>query len=52
MKLECVSPGPKGFECRLFECSKCAHAETRAVPSDPMKSKAVRWLAGELKAPE
>jgi tRNA(Ile2) C34 agmatinyltransferase TiaS len=52
MKLENVSPGSKGFEHRLFECSKCDHAETRAVPSDPIKSSAVQWLAGELRAPE
>jgi hypothetical protein len=51
MKLKDVSPGPKGFERRLFECAKCDHVETRAVPSDPIKSSAVRWLAGELKAP-
>jgi Zn ribbon nucleic-acid-binding protein len=51
MKLECVSPGPEGLEHRLFECSKCDHAETRAVP-DPIKSKAVRWFAGELRGPE
>jgi hypothetical protein len=52
MRLEDVSLGPKGFERRLFECSKCDHAETRAVPSDPIKSDVVRWLAGELRAPE
>jgi hypothetical protein len=52
MKLECVSPEPKGFERRLFECSKCNHAETRVVASDPIKSKAVGWLAGELRSPE
>jgi hypothetical protein len=51
MRLEDVSLGPKGFERRLFECAKCDHAETRAVPADPIKSNAVRWLAGELKAP-
>jgi transposase-like protein len=51
MKLEQVSPGPKGFEVRLFECAKCDRVETRAVP-DPIRSKAVRWFAGELRAPE
>jgi transposase-like protein len=51
MKLERVSPGSKGFEHRLFECAKCDHAETRAVP-DPIQSKAVRWFAGELRSPE
>jgi len=52
MRLEDVSLGPKGFERRLFECFKCDHTETRAVPSDPIKSNVVRWLAGELRAPE
>jgi len=52
MRLENVSLGPEGFESRLFECFKCDHAERRAVPSDPIKSDAVRWLAGELKAPQ
>jgi tRNA(Ile2) C34 agmatinyltransferase TiaS len=52
MKLEDVSLGPEGFESRLFECFKCHHAERRAVPSDPIKSNVVRWLAGELKAPQ
>jgi hypothetical protein len=51
MRLEDVSLGPDGFESRLFECFKCNHVETRAVPSDPIKSNVVRWLAGELKAP-
>jgi hypothetical protein len=52
MKLEDVLPGPEGFERRLFECSKCDRTETRAVASDPIKSKAVGWLAGELRSPE
>jgi hypothetical protein len=52
MKLKNVSLGPECFESRLFECFKCDYAETRAVPSDPIKSNAVRWLTGELKAPQ
>lgn len=53
MRLEKVSRGPKGFEQRLFACSKCDQAEMRAVPSDPFKSsRAAGWLASELKAPE
>jgi transposase-like protein len=51
MKLERVSPGPEGFEHRSFECAKCDHAETRAIP-DAIKSKAVRWFAGEFRGPE
>jgi transposase-like protein len=51
MKLERVSSGPEGLEHRSFECAKCDHAETHAIP-DPIKSKAVRWFAGELRSPE
>jgi hypothetical protein len=51
MTLERVSAGPVGFEHRLFECPKCDRAETRVIASDPFKSKAAGWLAGELKTP-
>jgi hypothetical protein len=48
MALERVSPGPTGFEHRLFECRKCKHAETNVAVSDPMNSKAAGWPSGEL----
>jgi hypothetical protein len=48
MMLERASPGPIGFEHWLFECPKCDHVETRVMASDPFKSKAAGWLAGEL----
>jgi hypothetical protein len=51
MMLERVSPGPFGFEHRLFECPKCDHVEINVIESDPLKSKAAGWLAGELTAP-
>ena len=51
MMLERVSSGPIGFEHRLFECSKCNHVEISVIASDPFKSKAVGWLAGELRTP-
>jgi exosome complex RNA-binding protein Csl4 len=51
MMLERVSAGPVGFEHRLFECPKCDQVEIRVIASDPFKSKAVGWLAGELRAP-
>jgi hypothetical protein len=51
MMLERVSPGPGGFEHRLFECQKCDHVEICVIASDPFKSKAVGWLAGELRTP-
>jgi hypothetical protein len=51
MMLERVSPGPIGVEHRLFECSRCDLVEISVVASDPFKSKAVGWLAGELRTP-
>jgi hypothetical protein len=48
MILESVSPGPVGFEHRLFECPKCNEAKTVVVASDPFNSKAAGWLSGEL----
>ena len=50
MMLERVSPGPIGFEKRLFECPKCDHVEITVIASDPFKSNAAGWLAGELRA--
>jgi hypothetical protein len=51
MMLERVSPGPVGFEQRLFECPKCNHVEINVIASDPFKSKAAGWLDGELRTP-
>ncbi|THD52541.1 MAG: response regulator [Bradyrhizobium sp.] len=51
MMLERVSPGPAGFEQRLFECPKCDHVEISVIATDPLKSGAAGWLAGELTAP-
>jgi hypothetical protein len=51
MMLEPVSRGPIGFEHRLFECPKCDHVEITVIASDPFKSKAAGWLAGDLTAP-
>jgi transposase-like protein len=51
MMLARISPGPIGFEHRLFECSKCESVQNEVVASDPMKSNALGWLAGELRAP-
>jgi hypothetical protein len=51
MILESVSSGPIGFEQRLFECPKCDQVEINVIASDPFKSNAAGWVAGELRAP-
>jgi hypothetical protein len=48
MKAIDVLPGPEGFERGTYECRKCGQTETRVIASDPLKSDAVGWLAGEL----
>lgn len=48
MIIESASPGPVGFEHRLFECPKCKQTKTIVAASDPFKSKAAGWLSGEL----
>jgi hypothetical protein len=51
MTLTSTSPGPIGFEHRLFDCPDCNSVQKRVVMSDPMKSASAGWLAGELIAP-
>lgn len=52
MMLERVSPGPVGFERRIFECPKCDQVEIGVIASDPFNSKAAGWIACELRAPD
>lgn len=53
MMLESISPAPRGYDLRTFECVRCDHIFTRLVPCDPMKTgDALRWLGGELKRPD
>jgi hypothetical protein len=47
-----IEPGPQGYDYRTFECAKCNHVHMVMVATDPMKSEAAGWLAGELKPPE
>jgi hypothetical protein len=49
--MERVSMGAIGFEQRLFEFPRCDHVEISVIASDPFKSNAAGWLAGELRAP-
>jgi hypothetical protein len=51
MMLERISPGPIGFEHRLFECPRCNRVEISVIASDPFKPKAAGWLAGEPGTP-
>src|SRR5258708_33838527 len=51
MGLARISPGKRGFEQRIFECSTCHRTEIVSFPVDPMKTDAVGWLAGDLKPP-
>jgi hypothetical protein len=51
MVLARIAPGPSGFDYRTFECAKCDHVHMSLVASDPMKSDAQGWLAGELRSP-
>jgi hypothetical protein len=44
MMLERVSPGPIGFERRLFECPKCDRVEINVIASTPMRTEG-GWLA-------
>lgn len=47
-----IASGPEGSERRSFECRKCGHRESDLVASDPLKSDAVGWTAGELRRPQ
>jgi hypothetical protein len=46
-----TAPGTSGYDYRTFECAKCDHVHMSLVASDPMKSDAQGWLAGELRSP-
>jgi hypothetical protein len=52
MDLARIVPGPPGFDLRDFECEKCDQVVTKTVASDPMRSDALRWFAGDLKPPK
>jgi hypothetical protein len=52
MGLAQISPGKRGFEMRTFECHTCHRIEKIAFPTDPLKTDAVGWLAGELRPPK
>jgi hypothetical protein len=45
------TPGRPGFEHLTLRCPKCGNFSEAQVQTDPMKSEAVGWLAGDLHAP-
>jgi hypothetical protein len=49
MSLAQIMSGPSGQDLRTFECTKCQHVRKEVAPTGPMKSDALRWLAGNLK---
>lgn len=51
MKLAKVSPGPKGFDNRTFECGRCELVQIASIAADPMKSPSAGWLSGSLRTP-
>jgi hypothetical protein len=51
MMLARIAPGSRGFDVRTFECANCEHIQIVTVATDPMKSDAVKWMAGQLKPP-
>lgn len=52
MNLARISPGPKGFDLRTFECSTCGYTHTISVETDPMKSAKAGWIYGDLNGPK
>jgi tRNA(Ile2) C34 agmatinyltransferase TiaS len=52
MSLARISPGPSGYDVRMFECGKCEYVLKEVISTDPMKSDKTGWLAGELKPPK
>jgi hypothetical protein len=53
MNLARIMPGPKGYDYRTFECTKCDHTDTIAVCTDPMKSGSAGWMIhSNLNPPE
>jgi transposase-like protein len=52
MSLARIGPGPKGFDIRTFECSKCDRVHIISVEKDPMKSAKANWIHGDLNGPK
>ena len=51
MLLSSLGSRPCGSAIRTFECQRCGHTSTTVIPSDPMNSNALGWLASELRPP-
>ncbi|WP_291685781.1 response regulator [Bradyrhizobium sp.] len=51
MLLSNLGSRPCGSAIRSFECQNCGHTSTAVVPSDPLTSNVLGWLASELRPP-
>lgn len=51
MALARITTGPAGLDQRTFECETCQSVHQAFVATDPIKSRALGWLFGELRAP-
>jgi hypothetical protein len=49
MLLAALEPGLSGVA--TFECRSCGYVIATVVPSDPMRSDVLGWLASELRPP-
>jgi uncharacterized Zn finger protein len=52
MEVQHVAPGRLGFEHWTLRCIKCGLIHEAQARADPLKSGAVGWFDGELRAPQ
>jgi hypothetical protein len=52
MEVQHVAPGRLGFEHWTLRCIKCGLIHEAQAHADPLKSEAVGWFDGELRAPQ
>jgi tRNA(Ile2) C34 agmatinyltransferase TiaS len=52
MEVQYVAPGRPGFEHGTLKCTTCGLIHEAQAHADPLKSEALGWFDGELKAPQ